>query len=134
MDHCATQGLIHTPSRHSCTTTTERLELLITEKKMAVIANVDHAASAAKINETLRPTTLLLFGNPQAGTPLMQNSQTAAIDLPQKYLVWEDQQGQTWITHNDPAYIAARHNTEGLDTLLGNVTTALQSIATAAGE
>lgn len=101
---------------------------------MAVIAKVDHAASAAKINETLRPTTLLLFGNPQAGTPLMQNSQTAAIDLPQKYLVWEDQQGQTWITHNDPAHIAARHNTEGLDTLLGNVTTALQSIATAAGE
>lgn len=134
MDHCATQGLIHTPSNHSCTTTIERLEVLITEKNMAVIAKVDHAASAAKINETLRPTTLLLFGNPQAGTPLMQNSQTAAIDLPQKYLVWEDQQGQIWITHNDPAHIAARHNTEGLDALLGNVTTALQSIATAAGE
>lgn len=134
MSHSASKGLIHTLSNHSCTKTIERLELLITEKQMTVIAKVDHAAAAEKINEILRPTTLLLFGNPQAGTPVMQNSQTAAIDLPQKYLVWEDQQGQTWITHNDPVYIAERHNTEGLDPLLDKVSTALQSIATAAGE
>ncbi len=128
------KGLIHTPTNHSCAQTAERLESLIAEKGMRIIAKVDHAASAAKIDETLRPTILLLFGNPQAGTPVMQSSQTAGIDLPQKYLIWEDQDGQSWITHNDPAYLAERHTADGIDMLLTNIATALQSIASAAGE
>jgi uncharacterized protein (DUF302 family) len=76
---------------------------------MTIFARVDHAAGAAKIGKQLRPTELLVFGNPQGGTPFIECSQTVGIDLPLKALVWQDESGQVWIGYNDPAYIAQRH-------------------------
>ena len=74
-----------------------------------MFARIDHAAGAAKIGKTLRPTELLIFGNPQGGTPFMECAQTVGIDLPLKALVWEDASAQVWLGYNDPAYLAQRH-------------------------
>ncbi len=76
---------------------------------MTIFARVDHAAGAAKIGKTLRATEVLIFGNPQGGTPFMECSQTVGIDLPLKALVWEDASGQVWLGYNDPAFLAQRH-------------------------
>ncbi len=102
-------GLISVPSPHSANDTMDRFETLVKQKGFTVFARIDHAAGAAKIGKTLRPTELLVFGNPQGGTPLMDCAQSTGIDLPMKALVWVDASSRTWIGYNDPAYIAARH-------------------------
>jgi uncharacterized protein (DUF302 family) len=76
---------------------------------MTVMAEVDHAAAAAKVGLQLRPTRMIMFGNPRGGTPLMAAAQTAGIDLPLKALVWQDAEGTTWLGYNDPVWIAERH-------------------------
>jgi uncharacterized protein (DUF302 family) len=76
---------------------------------LTVFARIDHAAGAAKIGKRLRPTELLIFGNPQGGTPFMECAQTVGIDLPLKALTWEDSAGQAWVGYNDPQYLAKRH-------------------------
>jgi uncharacterized protein (DUF302 family) len=87
----------------------DRLETLLKQKGMTIFARIDHAAGAAKVGRTLRATELLIFGNPQGGTPFMECSQTVGIDLPLKALVWEDASGQVWLGYNDPAFLAQRH-------------------------
>jgi len=77
---------------------------------MTVLARVDHAAAAATVGMELRPTEVILFGNPKTGTPLMQDAQTMGVDLPLKVLVWQDEQDRTWVSYNDPFWLAARHN------------------------
>lgn len=94
-----------------------------------LIAAVDHAENAASVGEELRPTTLLIFGNPEAGTPLMQENQTTGIDLPQKLLVWCDEEGGTNVTYNDPEYLAARHELEENDEIIEMVGEALAMLA-----
>jgi len=89
--------------------TMQRLESAVQATDLKVFARIDHAAAAHKVDMTLRPTELLIFGNPKAGTLLMQCSQTAGIDLPLKMLVWQDAAGQTWIGYADPLAIARRH-------------------------
>jgi uncharacterized protein (DUF302 family) len=89
--------------------TMDRLEAEIKAKGLTVFARVDHAAGAAQVGLSLRPTELLIFGNARGGTPLMQSSQTAGIDLPLKCLVWQDEAGKTWLSYNDPGWIAQRH-------------------------
>jgi uncharacterized protein (DUF302 family) len=106
---CAADGLVRVKSAHAPKETIERLEKLVKEKGMTVFARLDHAAGAAKTGKTLRPTELLIFGNPQGGTPLMQCAQTAGIDLPMKAMAWQDAKGQSWLGYNDPAWIAQRH-------------------------
>jgi uncharacterized protein (DUF302 family) len=86
-----------------------RLVAAIGEHGMAVMARVDHAAAAAKVGLDLRPTEVLMFGNPRGGTPLMQAAQSAGIDLPLKALVWQDEAERTWVGYNDPHWIASRH-------------------------
>jgi uncharacterized protein (DUF302 family) len=76
---------------------------------MTIFTRIDHAAGAAKVGKQLRPTVVLVFGNPAIGSLLMQSKQTVAIDLPLKLLVWEDDSGQVWITYNDPDYLVKRH-------------------------
>jgi uncharacterized protein (DUF302 family) len=76
---------------------------------MTVFARIDHAAGAAEVGLSLRPTELVIFGNAKGGTPLMQSIQTIGIDLPLKVLVWQDESGSTWISYNDPAWLAKRH-------------------------
>jgi uncharacterized protein (DUF302 family) len=80
----------------------------------------------------LRPTELVIFGNPKVGTPLMQCKQTVAIDLPQKMLIWEDESGLVWISYNEPQYISDRHNIQGCDENIGKIKTALSNFANSA--
>ena len=105
----AADGLIAVKSPHSAKETMNRFEELAKQKGLNVFARIDHAAGAAKIGKILQPTEVLIFGNPQAGTPFMECAQSVGIDLPLKALVWEDASGQVWIGYNDPAYLAQRH-------------------------
>ena len=102
-------GLLSVKSPHGAKDTMDRLEALLEKKGMTIFARVDHAAGAAKIGRKLRATEVLIFGNPQGGTPFMECSQTAGIDLPLKALVWEDASGQVWLGYNDPLFLAKRH-------------------------
>jgi uncharacterized protein (DUF302 family) len=108
MAHAA-DGLVALKSPHSAPETMNRLEATVKERGLNVFARIDHAAGAMKMGKTLRPTELLIFGNPQGGTPLMECAQTAGIDLPLKALVWQDETGQVWLGYNDPAFLAQRH-------------------------
>ena len=102
-------GLIAVKSPHSSKDTMDRLETLVKQKGMTIFARIDHAAGAAKVGKNLRSTELLIFGNPQGGTPFMECNQTVGIDLPLKALVWEDASGQVWLGYNDPEFLARRH-------------------------
>jgi uncharacterized protein (DUF302 family) len=106
----ADDGLITLPSMHDFETTLGRLLAALAEKSITVFARVDHAAGAKDVGLHLRPTTLVVFGNPLAGTPLMEAAQIAGIDLPLKALVWEDADGTVRLSYNDPHWIAARHH------------------------
>jgi uncharacterized protein (DUF302 family) len=105
----AIDGLTTIASRLGPKETADRLEAEIKAKGMTVFARIDHAAGAAQVGLTLRPTEVLIFGNARGGTPVMQASQTAGIDLPLKALVWQDDVGGTWLSYNEPGWIATRH-------------------------
>jgi uncharacterized protein (DUF302 family) len=107
--HRADHGLVAMKSPYGATETMARLEAQLRQRNLAVVARVDHGAAATRIGQTLRSTEVIIFGNPQAGTPLMQCAQTAGIDLPMKALVWVDAASQTWLGYNDPVWIAHRH-------------------------
>lgn len=109
--------------------TMERLEAEIKAHKMTVFARINHAALAAGVGLDLRPTEVILFGNPRGGTPLMQAKQTMGIDLPLKALVWQDGSGQTWLSYNEPAWLAARHELTGIDGPITAMTNGLADIA-----
>jgi uncharacterized protein (DUF302 family) len=102
-------GLTTIASRHDVKVTLDRLESAAKAKGMAIFARIDHAAGAVSVGLPLRPTELLIFGNARGGTPLMQLEQTTGIDLPLKALAWEDAAGKTWLSYNEPAWLAARH-------------------------
>jgi uncharacterized protein (DUF302 family) len=102
-------GLITLQSAHDFPTTLDRLLTALQTKGVTIFARVDHAAGAASVNMPLRPTKLIVFGNPAAGTPLMQAAQTASIDLPLKALVWQDADRSVKLSYNAPAWIAERH-------------------------
>ena len=105
----ATDGLITVQSNYGPEETMNRFEAEVRAKGMTVFANIDHAAGAAKAGLPLRPTDLIIFGNAKGGTPLMQSAQTIGIDLPLKALVWQDVSGKTWLSYNDPGWLAKRH-------------------------
>ncbi|MDZ7751840.1 MAG: DUF302 domain-containing protein [Gammaproteobacteria bacterium] len=117
----AGNGLITKQSAHDVATTIDRLEAALEEKGLTIFARVNHTAGAAKVDLQLRPTELLIFGNPKAGTPLMQSDQRVGIDLPQKALAWQDAEGNVWLTYNDPAYLARRHFITDRDELAGKI-------------
>ena len=102
-------GLMSIQCGNSVTVTIDRLEAMLKNKGITVFARIDHAAAAAAVGMPLRPTELLIFGDPTAGTRLMQAEQTIGIDLPLKVLVWEDANGGIWVSYNDPAWLAVRH-------------------------
>ena len=102
-------GLVTLQSAHDFATTLDRLTTALEGKGATIFARIDHAAGAASAGLALRPTTLVVFGNPKGGTPLMQAAQTAGIDLPLKALIWQDEGGTVHLSYNDPAWIAARH-------------------------
>jgi uncharacterized protein (DUF302 family) len=129
----AADGLVEVKSAHPPKTTLDRFEAAAKERGLMVFARIDHAAGAQKVGKTLRPTELLIFGNPQGGTPLMECAQSAGIDLPLKALVWEDAQGQSWLGYNDPAWIAQRHGATSCP-VVENLRKALSSLADAAAK
>ena len=102
-------GLVAVKSPMSAKATADKFEELVKQRGLNVLARVDHAAGATKVGKSLRPTELIIFGSPQAGTPFMECSQTVGIDLPLKALVWEDASSQVWIGYNDPSFLANRH-------------------------
>jgi uncharacterized protein (DUF302 family) len=102
-------GLVSVQSHKSAPETLNRLLAALAARKLTIFARVDHAAGAASVGLPLRPTELVIFGNPMGGTALMQDQQSAGIDLPLKALVWEDADGNAWLGYNDPAWIAQRH-------------------------
>jgi len=103
-------GLIDIRSSHSVDETVEKLKGILQEKGIALFALVDHSGAAIKAGMKMRPTKLLIFGNPKAGTPVMLAAPSSAIDLPLKILIWEDAQGKVWVTYNSLAYLQERHN------------------------
>jgi uncharacterized protein (DUF302 family) len=102
------QGLRVLPSRHNAMETLERLEAVIARQGMAVFARIDHGAAAEKVDLELRPTVVVFFGNPRAGTPAMRATPTLAIDLPLRMLIWQDEKG-TWLAYNEPGWLFRRH-------------------------
>lgn len=126
----ANDGLVTCLSSHDFTTTLDRLINVLTQKHVTIFAQIDHAAGAASVGQPLRPTTLIIFGNPAAGTPLMQAAQPAGIDLPLKALVWQDRDGSVKLTYNDPKWIAARHGAGGqVDETLVAMSAVLEALA-----
>jgi uncharacterized protein (DUF302 family) len=105
-------GITRIASHHSVAETLQRLESLLTERGIMIFARIDFSGDAARAGLALRPEQMLIFGNPKAGTPLMQSVAAAGLDLPLKALVWADAEGHTQIAYNDPQYIIRRH---GLD-------------------
>ena len=104
------KGLITIPSNFSVKETVDRVIAAVQSKGLTVFARIDHSANAIQQGLQLRPTELLIFGNPNAGTVLMQDFQTCGIDLPVKTLAWEDEIGNVWLTYNDLNWIAERHD------------------------
>src|SRR5947209_18104118 len=111
----ADTDLVTLPSAHGATETVERLKVLLAQKGIEVFAHIDHAAGASKVGLPLRPTQVLIFGNPKAGTPLMQARQTVGLDLPLRALVWEDEAGKVWLTYRRGGELARRHHVAGHD-------------------
>lgn len=131
----ADNGLITMKSPHSVDATLDRFEKAVKSKGMTVFTRIDHTAGANKVDLELRPTKVLIFGNPKIGTLLMQSNQTAAIDLPLKLLAWEDESGQVWIAYNDPGYLVQRHNISDRDAVVAKMRKALGNFtAMATGE
>ncbi len=124
-------GLVTRESPYDIAGTMTRLEQALDAGGFTVVATVDHSANADSAGLTLPPTYLVIFGNPQAGTPLMQQSRTIAIDLPQKMLVWEDA-GTVYVAYNDPAYLAERHGLDAQSKGIMKVSAALSGLADAA--
>ncbi len=128
----AAGGLVTKRSQYSVVETVDRLERAAKERGLVVVARVDHAGAAQKAGLTLRPTQLLIFGNPKAGTPLMQSAQSIGIDLPLKALAWEDETGQVWLAYNDPAWLAERHGVKDRAEIVKAMTGVLEALTDAA--
>ena len=125
-------GLVNVKSSHDVKTTADRLESILNQKGMKVFIRINHAAGAANIGKKLRPTELIIFGNPKVGAPLMQCSQSVGVDLPQKALIWQDDKGLVWLTYNNPDYLAGRHGLKECSEVLKKVEKALSNFANAA--
>jgi uncharacterized protein (DUF302 family) len=134
MEHTmAAEGLTTIPSSYGPKDTMNRLEAAVKAKGMTVFDRIDHAAGASAVALSLRPTEVLIFGNAKAGTPLIQSVQTTGLDLPLKALVWQDISGKTWLSYNDPAWLAKRHRLSSeAEAAVGTITAALHAVATAA--
>jgi len=128
----AGEGVIKVKSPYPVAQTLDRFEKVVKSKGMTVFTRIDHAAGAASVKKDLRPTQLLIFGNPKLGTLLMQSNQTAAIDLPMKALAWKDASGQVWLAYNDPAYLVQRHGINDRDAVVKKMRKALGAFSKAA--
>jgi uncharacterized protein (DUF302 family) len=127
----ASKGIVDRPSNHSVEQTVERLEDILQSKGVTLFAVIDHSEEAEKVGLKMRPTKLLIFGNPKAGTPVMLAAPTSAIDLPLKILIWQDAEGRVWVSYNSVAYLQERHSLA--PELLQNIAV-VETLATKAAE
>ena len=128
------EGLTSIRSSFGPKETMDRLEAEIRAQRMTVFARIDHAGGAALVGLKLAPTELIIFGNARGGTPLMQSVQTVGIDLPLKALVWKDAAGRTWLSYNEPNWIARRHSVANAEQVVNNLAAVLNAIVrTASG-
>jgi uncharacterized protein (DUF302 family) len=131
----AAEGLVTVSSSHGPEVTMNRFEAEVRGRGMTVFANIDHGAAAAAVGLSLCSTDLLIFGNARSGTPLMQSVQSIGIDLPLKALVWQDASGATWLSYNDPAWLAQRHGAdETMEVTINAMSETLKAIAGKATE
>ena len=125
------KGIVDIPSHHAVDETVENLKGILQAKGVALFALIDHSGEAEKVGLKMRPTKLLIFGSPKAGTPVMLAAPSIAIDLPLKILIWEDRQGKVWTSYNSPAYLQERHGVP--DELLQNIAV-VETLAAKAAE
>jgi uncharacterized protein (DUF302 family)/uncharacterized membrane protein YidH (DUF202 family) len=125
------RGIIDTPSNHSVDETVEKLKGILQAKGVTLFALVDHSGEAEKVGMKMRPTKLLIFGSPKAGTPVMLAAPSSAIDLPLKILIWEDREGKVWVSYNSLPYLQERH---GLPKKLLQNIGVVETLATKAAE
>jgi uncharacterized protein (DUF302 family) len=119
MDAMLGNGMVHIRSHYSVRETLQRLESVLHTHGLTIFGRIDHSGEAEKVGLKMRPTQVLIFGSPKAGTPLMVASPTLAIDLPLKALAWEDADGTVWLSYNSPEYLQRRHNVP--DDLIKNI-------------
>jgi len=131
MAQAANKGIVDIPSNQTVEQSVEKLKSILQAKGVTLFAVVDHSGEAEKVGIKMRPTKLLIFGNPTAGTPLMLAAPSSAIDLPLKILVWEDEQGKVWASYNSPEYLKQRH---GLPPELLQNIAVVETLASRAGE
>jgi uncharacterized protein (DUF302 family) len=122
------EGLISLPSPYSVTETIDRVAAIVEAKGFTIVARVDHAAAASKVEMTLPPTELLIFGNPKGGTPLMLCQQALGLELPLKVLAWEQASGEVLLSYTDPTFLATRYQATGCDEVVANISKALEGI------
>ena len=125
------RGIIDTLSNHSVDETVEKLKGILQAKGVTIFAVVDHSGEAEKVGMKMRPTKLLIFGSPKAGTPVMLAAPSSAIDLPLKILIWEDREGKVWVSYNSLPYLQERH---GLPKKLLQNIGVVETLATKAAE
>jgi len=128
----ASDGLVKIESPYTVKETMDRFEKIAKSKGLTIFVRIDHQKNATGVNLTLRPTEVLIFGNPKVGTPLMQCAQDVAIDLPQKVMVSEDANNKVWISYNDPTYLAKRHEIKECDKLITKISGVLKKLSNAA--
>lgn len=132
----ASDGLVARPSKHSAKETMDKLAAALEAKGIKPLARVNHAAAAQAAGLQLKPTEVILFGNPKLGTPLMQSNRRAAIDLPMKMLVWEDDKGKAWLAYLPPDGLKRRYGIKGKEQVeaLKTMSGVLEGFAKAATE
>lgn len=130
----ADDQMVRKASANSVDVTLDRLEQIVKDKGFTVFVRIDHAAGAAKVGKSLRPTQLLIFGNPSVGTALMSSAQSAGLDLPIRVVAWEDEGGKVWLAYTAPAALAARHGIADRDEVVAKMTGALDNLTNAAAK
>lgn len=127
----AAEGVLSIKSQYSVQETADKFVSLVESKGLNVFGRIDHGKNAEQAGLSLRPTQVIIFGNPKVGTPLMQCAQSMAIDLPQKVLVSQDENQQVWLSYNDPQYLKQRHDIKGCDPVIDKVSQVLSGLAKA---
>ena len=130
----ATESLISIESHHTAKETADKFVSIIEQKGLTLFARIDHQKNAAGVDLSIRETEVIIFGNPKIGTPLIQCNQLAAIDLPQKVLVWTDSANKVWLTYNNPEYLKERHNLKGCDETVVKISQVLGGLTKVAAQ
>ena len=124
----ASDGLVNVKSSNSVIATADKMETVLRDKGMTIFNRIKHSDGAGKVGIELRDTELIIFGNPKVGSPLMKCQQAVAIDLPQKALIWKDENGVVWISYNDPRFLEKRHGISGCEAVIAKIEKALAGI------